>query len=246
MLFLRKKTIPLNEFFIDGYVDIHSHLLPGIDDGAIDLKNSIQLIERMSSYGIKNLITTPHILEGMYPNNKEIIENKLKIVKKELVKRNISDVKIDAAAEYMLDGYFLKLLEKKQILTLKNNFILIEISFFKAPLNLFDIIFQIFLNGYQPVLAHPERYMYYHKKINDYYKLKKAGCFFQLNLLSLTNLYGYGVKKTSLELLNKGLYDFVGTDAHNDKYLDSLKNISTKKNLKLIKNLLENNKKYFL
>jgi tyrosine-protein phosphatase YwqE len=198
----------------------------------------------MSSYGIKNFITTPHVLGDVYPNTSEIIKSKLQEVQKEVQKRNMTDISIDAAAEYMMDEQFSELLEKEDILTLKDNFILVEMSYFSPPINLFDILFQIQLKGYKPILAHPERYNSYHNNFEIYYKLKKAGCLFQLNLLSLTEQYGKFVTKTAERLIKENLYDFVGTDTHHHHHLHLLKKIGTKKNLKNIEQLLLNNKKF--
>jgi tyrosine-protein phosphatase YwqE len=244
MIFFKKKEIPLINFFPKGFVDIHSHLLPGIDDGAKDLDRSIELILKMHSYGIKKIITTPHVLGDVYQNSSSTIKEKLKEVKDELIKRDIKDISIEAAAEYMMDEQFSELLENDDILTLKDNFVLVEMSYFSAPLNVYDILFQIQLKGYKPILAHPERYNFYHNDLNHYHKLKKAGCLFQLNLLSLTEQYGKGVQKISQKLLNENLYDFVGTDTHHHNHLALLKKIGTKKNLEKISHLLANNKKF--
>ncbi|KGL60308.1 tyrosine-protein phosphatase [Polaribacter sp. Hel1_33_49] len=241
MLFFKKKEIPLDEFFPKGFVDMHSHLLPGIDDGAKDLDTSIALIQKMSSYGIKNFITTPHVLGDMYPNTPEIIKSKLNEVREALQKRNITDITIDAAAEYMLDEQFSAILEKDKLLTLKDNYILVEMSYFNAPINLYEILFEIQLKGYKPVIAHPERYNFYHNDFKHYYKLKTAGCLFQLNLLSLTEHYGKPVQKTTEKLLKENLYDFVGTDAHHEKHLDIVRKVSTKKNKNLLEAIMQKN-----
>ena len=243
MLFFKKK-IPLTDFFTDGFVDIHSHLLPGIDDGAKDMDTSIALLLKMASFGIKNFITTPHVLGSVYPNSSEVIRQQLAAVKKELEKREIKDISIQAAAEYMLDGEFSALLDQKDILVLKDNYILVEMSYFSAPINLYELLFKIQLKGYKPILAHPERYNFYHTDFKSYYKLKQAGCLFQLNLLSLTDQYGKGVQKTSEKLLKENLYDFVGTDTHHQNHLELLPKIGTKKTLEKIKHLLNNNKKF--
>ena len=224
-------------------MDIHSHVLPGIDDGAKDMDTSIALLLKMASYGIKNFITTPHVLGSVYPNSSEVIKQKLAAVKKELEKREIKGISIQAAAEYMLDGEFSALLDQKDILVLKDNYILVEMSYFSAPINLYELIFKIQLKGYKPILAHPERYNFYHTDFKNYYKLKQAGCLFQLNLLSLTDQYGKGVQKTSEKLLKENLYDFVGTDTHHQNHLELLPKIGTKKTLEKIKHLLNNNKK---
>lgn len=245
MFFFKNRQIPLSDFFPDGYIDIHSHLLPGIDDGAQDLNNSIQLILRMKSYGIKNFITTPHIFSEIYPNTPKIIKHKLNEVKEELEKRNITNISIDAAAEYMIDETFSALLEDdKEILTLKDNLVLVEMSYFSPPRNLFEILFLLGIKGYKPVLAHPERYITYHNNFRIYQKLKNVGCLFQLNLLSLSENYGKGVQKTTEKLLKENMYDFVGSDAHNFNHLDYLQKISTSKNLLKLESLFLNNKKF--
>ena len=245
MIFFKKKEMPLIDFFPEGFVDIHSHLLPGIDDGAKNLDKSIELILKMRSYGIKNITTTPHVLGDVYPNSSNTIKEKLQEVKEELIKREIKDISINAAAEYMMDEQFSKLLENDDILTLKDNFVLVEMSYFSAPINIYEILFEIQLKGYKPVLAHPERYNFYHNDFNQYHRLKKAGCLFQLNLLSLTEQYGKGVQKISERLLKESLYDFAGTDTHHQNHLTLLKKIGTQKNNTKIKHLLDNNIKVF-
>ena len=245
MLFFKTKKIPLTDLFTDHYVDIHSHLLPGIDDGAKDLDQSIELIREMASYGMVNFITTPHVLGDVYPNSSATIKEKLALVREELTKRNLTDININAGAEYMLDEQFSKLLEKDDLLPLKDHYLLVEMSYFNAPINLYEVLFQIQLKGYIPILAHPERYNFYHDNFEHYYKLKKAGCLFQLNLLSLTEQYGKNVKKISQKLLANKLYDFVGTDAHHMQHVTLLKEIGTKKIKEQIAPLLKNNTKFW-
>lgn len=245
MFFFKKKEIPLTDFFTNNFVDIHSHLLPGIDDGAKNIDNSVELILKMYSYGIKNFITTPHVLGDVYRNSSETIKSKLEEVRIALNNKGYSDIKINAAAEYMMDEQFIDRLKANDILTLKGNYILVEMSYFNAPMNLYDVLFDIQLKGYKPVLAHPERYNFFHNDLQNYHKLKKAGCLFQLNLLSLTEQYGKNVQKISNELLKQNLYDFVGSDTHHKNHLQLLKKIGTQKNLKKIKHLLDNNSKVF-
>ena len=245
MFLFKEKMISLSEIFNDTFVDIHSHLLPGIDDGAKNIEDSISLISKMYSYGIKNFITTPHVLGDVYPNSTQVILEKLVEVKKALSDNGYTDITINAAAEYMMDEQFVARLEKNDILTLKDNMILVEMSYFNAPINLYEILFEIQLKGYKPVLAHPERYNFYHNDFQNYYKLKKAGCLFQLNLLSLTEQYGTSVKKTAERLIKENLYDFVGTDTHHKNHLRLLEKIGTKKTKNKILNLVENNSKFY-
>ncbi len=238
--FFQNKT-PISEVFPKSFVDIHSHLLPGIDDGSKNMENTIELISKMRSYGINNFITTPHVLGNVWPNSSSTILEKLDSVKKELSKQGMNDINIHAAAEYMLDEEFSKLLKVKDILTLKDNYILVEMSFLNAPVNLFELLFDIQLAGYKPILAHPERYNFYHNKFDMYEKLIQAGCSLQMNLLSLTGYYGDSVKKTAQRLLKENKITFLGSDTHHMRHLEFLNKLGTKKNLSLLKPVLENN-----
>jgi len=242
MFFSKKNKIESSDFFPENFVDIHSHLLPGIDDGAKNLEHSLELIKKMYALGIKNFITTPHVLGDVYPNSSKIIKDKLTEVQEELVKQNMSEITITAAAEYMIDEQFSKLLEMGDLLTLKDNLVLVEMSYFSAPINLYDILFEIQLKGYKPILAHPERYNFYHNDFESYYKLKKAGCLFQLNFLSMTEQYGKNVQKVCRKLLKLNMYDFVGSDTHHSNHLKLLAMLSTnRKNLKHLELLMKKN-----
>jgi len=239
--FFKTKKTPLTEIFPDNFIDIHSHLLPGIDDGAKNMSDSIMLIKRMQKFGIKNFICTPHIMEGLWENSTEDILNKLAELKQELAQHNITDITINAAAEYMLDTAFNNLLKKGNLLTLKDSYILVEMSYLGPPINIYETLFSIQVAGYIPVLAHPERYLYLHQNYSEYQKLKDAGCLFQLNLLSLSNYYGKSVQQTALKLLKDSFINFVGTDTHNNAHLSYLENINNPKIIKLIQPILKNN-----
>jgi len=239
--FFKNKKTTLTSQFPSNFVDIHSHLLPGIDDGARNMEESMDLIKRMHRNGIKNFITTPHIMEGVWENTPAIIQQKLAAVQERLKQEGLPDVTIRAAAEYMLDDNFNKLLEAKNLLTLKDNYILVEISYLNAPVNLYEIIFNIQIAGYKPILAHPERYNFYHQNFNTFKKLKEVGCFFQLNLLSLSSYYGKHVNNVALKLLKENMIDFVGTDTHHQRHLNALEQITDKKILKLVAPVLAHN-----
>tara|TARA_B110000091_G_scaffold209932_1_gene251916 strand:+ start:3019 stop:3756 length:738 start_codon:yes stop_codon:yes gene_type:complete len=241
MLFFKKKEMLLSDFFPENFIDIHSHLLPGIDDGAKNMDDTIRLILKMASYGITNFVTTPHVLGNVYPNSSETIKRELEEVRTELFNRNITNITIRAAAEYMLDEEFSLRLAKDDILTIKDNYVLVEMSYFSAPLNLYEVLFEIQMKGYKPILAHPERYNFYHNDFQQFYKLKQAGCLFQLNLLSLTAQYGKNVQKVANQLLKENLYDFTGTDTHHDQHLELLTKIATSRNKSKIATLLKNN-----
>jgi protein-tyrosine phosphatase len=142
-----------------------------------------------------------------------------------LNKRLLNKITINPAAEYMLDTNFESLLKQGQLFTLKRNYVLVEMSYFQPPINLEDLLFKIKTKGYIPVLAHPERYSYYHNNLDYYTRLKQLGCLFQLNLLSLSDHYGKSAEKTGQYLIENKLIDFVGTDAHNPTHVERLSNI---------------------
>ncbi|MBC9796665.1 histidinol phosphatase [Sinomicrobium sp. FJxs] len=241
-MFTHKKTVYLKDLFEGDHTDIHSHLLPGIDDGAKDIEDTQRLIRGFTELGITRIITTPHIIQGVWPNTSEIITQKKEEVRPALENK----VRFfDAAAEYLMDESFRELIKKGDILCLKDKFVLVEMSYINPPIALFDILFDMQVAGYIPVLAHPERYMFYHQNFDMYNKLKKAGCRLQLNLLSLTSYYGRDVHKTAVKLLKKDMLDFIGTDMHNTRHLERLQQKIKTDEPDRLKELIKNNKRVF-
>ncbi|UFH35733.1 tyrosine-protein phosphatase [Flavobacterium acetivorans] len=218
MFTLFKSKHALKDLIPDNHIDIHSHLLPGIDDGAKTFEDSLQLTKTLQSFGISQFITTPHIIQQLWENTHEQILSNKETTLRKLQKNNIS-APFKAAAEYMMDDQFVRLFKSGELLTLKDNYVLVEMSYINPPIQLYSILFDLRIAGYIPVLAHPERYLFYHNNFNEYHKLKKAGCLFQLNLLAIVGYYGANITKIAEQLLQKGMYDFVGTDVHNDKHL---------------------------
>ena len=218
---------------LGGFIDIHNHLLPGIDDGSPDLETSITLIRRFNNLGVKEFICTPHIMNDYYPNTPETVHNALTLLKDSLLQtQDLKHTKIRAAAEYMMDQSFMEKLESEKILTLNDKYILVEMSYFQAPINLKEILFQLQTKGYKPVLAHPERYAYYHSKdLSKYEDLKNRGCLFQVNALSLSSHYGTGIQRTAFQLLEAGMIDFIGTDTHREQHIEKLESITIHKKL---------------
>lgn len=236
-----QKKIPLTSIFPSDFVDIHSHFLPNIDDGSKSMEESVALLRRMQGYGIKNIICTPHVMESVWENSSEAIQQKLDALNAHLKSIAFTDITISAAAEYMLDAHFGHLLKTEKLRTLKDNYILVELSFINPPINLYETLFNIQIAGYKPVLAHPERYSYYHNNFSGYAKLKAAGCLFQLNLMSLSNYYGSSVTAAAKALLKQQLIDFAGTDTHKHQHLDFLEKVVDRKVLKLIEPVLKAN-----
>ena len=206
--------------------DIHSHLIPGIDDGSPNMETTIALIKKMQDLGFEKIITSPHVMSDFYKNSSEIILKGLADVRKELKAKNI-DMEIDAVAEYYIDYDFEQKIGKEKFLTFGDNYILVELSFMQAPRNLFEIIFKLQLEGYKVVLAHPERYNYYTMK--DYEELITRGVILQINFLSLIGYYSPQVKKKTESLINSDMVRLVGTDCHNMTHAELYKKCQTQK-----------------
>jgi protein-tyrosine phosphatase len=219
------------------HTDMHSHLLPGIDDGAPDVETSIYLIKGMMELGYQKLITTPHIYPDLYPNNRSTILNAHKLLTDQLQQENIN-IEIRPAAEYFIDEIFSSRLEKgEELLAIKDNMVLIEISFVSPPRELNHVIFDMVTGGYQPIVAHPERYNYYHHQKDIYEQFKHQGCLLQINMLSLLGYYGKQVQDTAIYLAKNGMIDFVGTDLHHGRHLAELQ---TPQMIEAVQDLLSN------
>ena len=209
-------------FFHQLKVDMHAHLIPGLDDGVKNIQESLSCLHHLSLLGYQKIITTPHIMGDYYPNSKEVIQASFLEVKEKLQQTNIN-VDLSVAAEYFLDDFFLDLLNGNDpLLTLHQDLLLVELSTFIKSEHVLDTIFRIQAKGYRPVLAHPERYLYYAKEFEFLRKLKQVGCFFQINILSLFGHYGQEVKKFGHAILKEGLVDYLGTDVH---HLDHTKKL---------------------
>jgi tyrosine-protein phosphatase YwqE len=220
--FQSKKTVPLYTGFSWLAQDIHSHILPGLDDGSPDVETSLQLLQSLSDAGIHKFICTPHVIGDMYRNTPVTINAALSKLRNAIQQSGMS-MEISAGAEYMLDDHFLELLRNKEpLMKLTKNYILTELSYSTAPEKLEKISFEININNYLPLMAHPERYPYYHKNYDAYYRLKELGFLLQVNLLSLTGYYGKNVAKAAKFILENKLADFVGTDLHHFNHLNVL------------------------
>jgi protein-tyrosine phosphatase len=207
-------------------VDIHNHLLPGIDDGAEDVDTSIRLIQGLQELGFQQLIATPHIAAGIYRNNRSTIEQAFSI----LQDSNMAESKLVTgfAAEYMIDDYFDQLILKELIslpFQQEKKYVLVEFPYLGLPTHWHDSIFQLRKMGYQPILAHPERYSFIKPSVM-LERFRGTGLLFQLNLLSLCGYYGKDVMKLSHFYLKEGLYDFAGTDVHHANHMKALQGMA--------------------
>ena len=204
--------------------DMHSHLIPGIDDGSPDLATSIKLIRGLSDLGFKKLITTPHILWEIYSNTRDIILKQYDVLQEQLQKEGIT-TEVKVAAEYYLDDNVKGLLANKEpLLTIHDNLVLVEFSIASEPIDFKELLFEMQMQGYQPVIAHPERYVYQERNKEFFEELKIAGYLFQLNIMSIGGTYGKTVNELARYFVKKGYYDLAGTDLHNYNHLSHLQN----------------------
>lgn len=203
-------------------VDMHSHLLPGVDDGAPDTEKSLDLIRSLQSFGYRKLITTPHIYSELYPNSPETLKPAYHLLETAMQEAGM-DIPIRFAAEYFLDDHVDNLLRSgERLLTIHDNLVLVETSFVQAPLDLDRRLFDLQVAGYKPILAHPERYPYLHADKQKYHELRERGILLQVNLLSLTGYYGKPMAEVARYLIKNELVDLVGTDAHHERHTAAL------------------------
>lgn len=229
--------------FNERFIDIHSHILPGIDDGAESIEDAVLMLRKLKTLGITNFVFTPHVMNEVWENSSDQILGKFHEFQFHVHEHpDLQDVSMRVAAEYMLDENFLKLLSNHDLLTVKENKILVELSYLNPSIQLFELVAEIIQKGYVPILAHPERYINFHQNQGMYCKLKSAGCLFQVNLLSLSNYYNKEVQDAALWLIRNNLIDFIGTDAHRVHQVQAIENMLQKFGLvQLIKPLVKNN-----
>lgn len=221
-IFSKKEEIidPIDISFLRN--DIHSHLIPGIDDGSPEMETTIVLLKKFIDLGYKKVITTPHVMSDYYKNNPEIILSGLNNVRKEIKKQNL-DIEIEAAAEYNLEPEFEKLLDDGKLLSFgAEKYLLFELSFFDEPLRLNETIWKMIEKGFRPVLAHVERYGYWHNNYDKVEEMINRGVKLQLNIGSITGAYGPEVKKFAERLIKDEIIEFVGSDCHHLHHLEMI------------------------
>lgn len=201
--------------------DLHSHLIPGIDDGAKNLEESLRLVRALHALGYRRLITTPHTMMHRFPNSTDTILRGLDTLREALHAAAVP-VTVDAASEYYLDEHFLAMIQDKALLTFGENEVLFEMSYVIPPVELGTILFELQSHGYTPVLAHPERYLYFHDRIEEYARLKERGVRFQVNINSLGGYYSKPVRKAAKTLMEQGWIDYLGSDTHHQRHADTL------------------------
>ena len=202
--------------------DVHSHFIPGLDDGAQTMEDAVALIREFHLLGYSKVITTPHILSDGYPNTPEKILGGLEKLRVALKTEGLP-VQVEAAAEYYIDFDFERKLNNEKLLTFGDRYLLFEVSYLNPPDNLDDVIFKIQTSGYKPVLAHPERYNFWHAKFERYESLRSKGVLFQLNINSLTGHYSPATKKIAERMIKENMIDFLGSDCHHSGHTGLIK-----------------------
>ena len=207
--------------------DMHSHLLPGVDDGSDSIHTSLELIAGLNHLGFKKLITTSHVYQAFYPNTPETLAEAYA----SLVPKMEKFPAFGYSAEYFADEFLEAAIRNDQLIPMPGGYVLIEMSFAAYSPRTEQIIFDLVTKGYKPILAHPERYQYLGGSMRTFYKLKELGCLFQLNIGSLGGYYGKGVEKLAGKLMEEKLADLLGTDLHHQRQLDFLRDMSSRTRL---------------
>ena len=233
-IFKKEPTLEPIDLSILG-TDVHSHLIPGIDDGSKSMQETLIMLKGFMDLGFKKVITTPHVMSDFYKNNPEIILGGLENVRAAIKKEGI-DIKVEAAAEYYLDFHFEELIQKKELLTFGENYVLFELSFMHEPTRIKEAIFDLQTAGYIPILAHVERYPYYINQWDVLEDFKNRGCLFQLNINSLSGAYGPQVKKMAEDIIEKEWIDLLGSDCHHMGHIESIDALRRNKHLHQIIN----------
>ena len=223
-IFTSKNKRQLLDDFSQVKVDFHSHLIPGIDDGVKIIEESLEILELFNNYGFQKVITTPHVMSDFFRNDHKSINEGYKKVVDQLNNKEFK-ISFEFAAEYYLDYEIVKILKEGNILTFSDNYVLIEFSFFNPPENLTNIIFDLQSSGYKVVLAHPERYIFFHSNKEKYEELADRQVYMQINGNSLLGEYGLNSKKVAQWLIQHNLVDFVGSDAHGKAHVEKYKGL---------------------
>ncbi len=235
MSFFRKRVDGLKDFSILG-VDFHNHVIPGIDDGSPSMEESLKMLRMWVELGYKKVIASPHVITALYPNTKDIILGQMYHMQ-EVISENNIPIEFEATAEYNLDFEFRGRMENGELIPFgKENYILIELPFQEASFSVEEILFELQTSGYEPILAHPERYPYLYTDFKRYQAFKDRGLLFQLNMNSLTGLYNGAVRKAAEKLIKNNMIEFACSDAHHGNHLKEMRKLLRNKHFK---NLIE-------
>ena len=191
-------------------IDFHSHILPNIDDGVNDIKQSIELMNEAEKVGFTGIISTSHYIQGYYESN----EIQRKQLLDELQKQN-SKIKLYLGSEIYSDLEMIKYIKDEAASTINGSrYVLFEFPLNSEPLFAKKLVYDLLSENYVPIIAHPERYSYVQENLKFIEELVQMGALLQSNYGSIVGLYGHKAKKTVKELLKKDLIKFMGSDVH--------------------------------
>lgn len=230
MFFFNKSKPSSYSDFSKVAIDMHSHLIPSVDDGAKDVKDSLLLIKGLKELGFTKLITTPHTLQDIHPNTIHTLKNGHSLIENLLPE----GITLALSSEYYLDEQFQNQVEANALLPLPGNRLLVEFSQISRPHDIEEVFFDLSIKGYQVILAHPERYLFFHKQFNYYQRIKEMGVELQVNALSLTDHYGKGIRSIAEKLIEKNMIDFIGTDTHHLNHIEVLKKVPATKHFAML------------
>lgn len=219
------------------HTDMHSHLIPGIDDGVDTWEESLTIIRKMNTLGVNKIITTPHIIHDYYPNTPKLIRSKVQQLNELLVKEDVA-VTVEAGAEYYIDEYFTQSVGNNEpLLSFGDNYILVETAFMNKPIHLEGVLFDLQSKGYRPVLAHPERYAYFQQDYELMSPLLDRGILLQVNINSMIGYYSKAAQNLAEFLIKTQSVHFLGSDVHNLKHLDKFEEAIGSKNFERCRQL---------
>lgn len=201
--------------------EIHCHIMPGVDHGASTVNDSLELIEAERRWGIDRFILTSHVTEDTFENNPETLAEGFARLKEGVDKVEMP-VRMAYSAEYRLDTLFMEQLRQNRIVPMPGNYLLVENSYIQEPMGLDNLLFDLKVKGYKVIMAHPERFPYYHGNASRYEQLHSAGNLFQVNLLSLAGFFGKDAKKVAEWMAKQGMVDFLGSDVHHMRHVEAI------------------------
>lgn len=231
-IFHRKKEN--NQLFYN--TDVHCHILPGVDHGSQDVEQSIEMLRAERDMGITRVILTSHVTAETFENTPDTLRPAFEILKQAVAEtEDISHMKLYLSAEYRMDEFWDKQYSLGNQIAMPGNYILMENSFHQELLGLDELLFDLKVKGYKPILAHPERYIYYAQRKQRLEQLHNTGTKFQVNLLSLAGYFGQHCRETALWLVKHGMVDMLGSDMHGMEHVKVIQDyINSKEWRKLV------------
>ena len=221
----RKQYTPKPIFEALG-TDMHCHLIPRVDDGSKCIKESIECLNTLAAVGYKKVIITPHFQHPRFDNDEDDICRRFEEAKRQAAEAGVEIEIAGIGGEYRIDSGFKNRLENPRFLKVGGKYVLVEFSLHQQMMGVDEMIFDMQMNGYEVILAHPERYPYLNVQGDRMEQLKNQGVYFQINALSLGGFYGDEARIKAFEMLERGWVEFMGTDTHNTMYAKALIDLS--------------------